>query len=274
LSYEEIAQTLNVLPGEVRRAVAPCPPEGVVCHPAGDQPYLIDSNLIDRLSRQALEVIADFHRQNPLSERGRTTEELVGLLGLGGDSASGTVQWVLANLEAEAKIKKAGRSWALADRPARPDPSLERQAEFVADYIAERGMNVPRISELAKEATRRGINQETLDQILRALVERNEICFADDIYVPASLVASCRKKLLGTLAERDAGMTVAEFRDLVAGNRKTCLALLGLFDAEGVTRRVGDLRVLTRKGRDAVRAEPSASGEGASGDVEEQGDEG
>jgi selenocysteine-specific elongation factor len=274
LSYEEIAQTLNILPGEVRGALAPCLPEGIVCHTAGDQSYLIDSNLIERLGRRALEAIADFHRQNPLSEKGRTTEELVGLVGLGGDSALVTVQWVLANLEAEGKIKKVGRTWALTDRPARPDPRLEGQVEFVANYIAERGMNVPRMSEIVKEAARQGINQETLDQILRALVERKAICFADDIYLPASLVASCRDKLLRTLAERDEGMTVAEFRDLVSGSRKTCLALLSLFDAEGVTRRVGDLRMLTRKGRDAVQAEPLGRGEVASGDIEEQSNEG
>jgi selenocysteine-specific elongation factor len=274
LSYMEIAETLNVLASEVRRAIAQRPPEGVVCYAAGEDSYLIDSDLSDRLRRRVVEVIADFHRQNPLSERGRTPDELVGLLGLGGDSASATVQWMLANLEAEGIIKKVKRSWALTDHPARPDPRLEEQVRFVADYIEDRGMDVPRMSEVNKEATRQGIDPDTLDQILRALVERNEICFADDIYVPASLVASCRDKLLRTLAERDKGMTVAEFRDLVAGNRKTCLALLSLFDAEGVTRRVGDLRVLTRKGRDTIRDEPLSGDEAASSDVEKEANEG
>jgi hypothetical protein len=45
------------------------------------------------------------------------------------------------------------------------------------------------------------------------------------------------------------GITVARFRDLVEGNRKTCLPLLELFDAEGITERRGDVRVITEKGK-------------------------
>jgi selenocysteine-specific elongation factor len=59
--------------------------------------------------------------------------------------------------------------------------------------------------------------------------------------------------LLRALAEREGGMTVAEFRDLVSGNRKICLALLALYDAEGVTKRDGDLRVLTSSGRKMIQ---------------------
>ncbi|MHC4405158.1 MAG: SelB domain-containing protein, partial [Planctomycetota bacterium] len=273
LNHEEIAQILNTLPSEARRVLPQCPPDDVVCYPAAGQSYVIDRRLRERLRRQVLEVTADFHRRNPLSERGRTTDELVGLLALAGDSAAATVQWVLAELETEGRIRKVGRGWVLTDHPARPDPRLERQVEFVATYIAKRGMNIPRMSELAKDAGQQGIDEETLDQILRSLVERKEIFFSDAIYVPASVVASCRERLLRTLAERVEGMTVAEFRDLVSGNRKACLALLSLFDAEGVTRRVGDRRVLTRKGRDAIQAEPSIRGENGSGDVEKPSEE-
>ena len=116
-------------------------------------------------------------------------------------------------------------------------------------------MNVPRMTELLSEAGRQGIDQASLEQILRYLVERGEISYADGVYVHASLAASCRKKLLEALAQRDEGMTVAEFRDLVAGNRKACLALFSLYDAEGVTRRVGDRRVLTAAGRE-IRCNP------------------
>ena len=45
------------------------------------------------------------------------------------------------------------------------------------------------------------------------------------------------------------GITVAQFRDLVQGNRKTCVPLLELFDAQGITKRQGDVRVITEKGR-------------------------
>ena len=45
----------------------------------------------------------------------------------------------------------------------------------------------------------------------------------------------------------DAGrITLARFRDLIGSSRRTAQLLLERFDADGVTRRVGDERVLRR----------------------------
>ena len=46
--------------------------------------------------------------------------------------------------------------------------------------------------------------------------------------------------------ERAGGITLARFRDLLGVSRKTSQSLLERFDADGVTRRTGDLRVLRR----------------------------
>jgi hypothetical protein len=48
-------------------------------------------------------------------------------------------------------------------------------------------------------------------------------------------------------------MTVAQFRDLVSGNRKLCLLLFAIFDREGMTQRAGDVRVITEKGKAALQ---------------------
>jgi selenocysteine-specific elongation factor len=42
-------------------------------------------------------------------------------------------------------------------------------------------------------------------------------------------------------------ITLARFRDLVGTSRKTAQLLLERFDADGVTRRVGDYRISRRK---------------------------
>ena len=43
------------------------------------------------------------------------------------------------------------------------------------------------------------------------------------------------------------GITLAEFRDALGVGRKTAQLYLERFDADGVTRRVGDARVLRRR---------------------------
>jgi selenocysteine-specific elongation factor len=44
-------------------------------------------------------------------------------------------------------------------------------------------------------------------------------------------------------------ITIARFRDLYGGGRRTAQLLLERFDADGLTRRVGDERVLRRAAR-------------------------
>jgi len=55
----------------------------------------------------------------------------------------------------------------------------------------------------------------------------------------AALVAEC--EVAGSIA-------LARFRDLLGVGRKTAQLLLERFDADGLTRRVGDERVLRRRG--------------------------
>jgi hypothetical protein len=53
--------------------------------------------------------------------------------------------------------------------------------------------------------------------------------------------------MLEFLRQNEAGITVAQFRDLIAGNRNNAIAILEYFDSEGITLRKGNIRVLTRK---------------------------
>ncbi len=50
------------------------------------------------------------------------------------------------------------------------------------------------------------------------------------------------------------GSTVAEFRDPVEGNRRTCLLLLAQYESEGIIERLGDRRIITEQGRSLLRS--------------------
>jgi selenocysteine-specific elongation factor len=57
------------------------------------------------------------------------------------------------------------------------------------------------------------------------------------------------RRLLVDECEREGSITLARFRDLIGAGRKQAQLLLERFDADGLTRRVGDERVLRRKAR-------------------------
>ncbi len=61
------------------------------------------------------------------------------------------------------------------------------------------------------------------------------------------------RDLLVTECEAAGSITLARFRDLVGVGRRDAQLLLERFDADGLTRRVGDGRVLRRAGRSSAR---------------------
>jgi selenocysteine-specific elongation factor len=80
----------------------------------------------------------------------------------------------------------------------------------------------------------------------RFLEERGRLVRVGDGYaVSADAYVEARNTLVEEL-ERTERITLARFRDLLGTSRKTAQLLLERFDADGVTRRIGDERVLRR----------------------------
>ena len=69
----------------------------------------------------------------------------------------------------------------------------------------------------------------------------------DGLAVSASAYAQAREAVVAE-CEAAGRITLARFRDLLGVGRKTAQLLLERFDADGLTRRVGDERVLRRRG--------------------------
>ena len=251
LSHQDIADALNMRPDEVLKVLKQNMPEGVVPYSSDDGTYLLAKAEHDRLVEQVLKKITAYHRRNPLLEGGRTADELTGILGLGeGTSGEEFLRLMLENMP---ELKKVGRTWALKVHSAEISPEMRKRIDLVEKFLVGCKMQTPLMSDISVLASRHKMDEHETNQILRYLVSNGKAYFVEREYIHASVVDRCRKKLLQALAERDKGMTVAEFRDLVGGNRKICLLLLAIYDAEGVTEREGDLRVLAERGRKKIK---------------------
>ena len=78
---------------------------------------------------------------------------------------------------------------------------------------------------------------------LRSWVADGRVVKVGDAWWAATAVAEAARRVTAALGDRPDGITVAEVRDALDSSRKPTLAVLGLFDANGITRRRGDLRV-------------------------------
>jgi len=143
----------------------------------------------------------------------------------------------------EGRVAKVADGYASADASGALSDEQERLAAAVAGSLADAGLSPPTLASLSEDL---GVDKRALTQTLEALVSRGVVVRADkDLWFAAAAVGEARERLCEALA-RLPQLTLAEFRDLVGIGRRDAQALLELFDREGVTRRVGDARVLRK----------------------------
>ena len=114
---------------------------------------------------------------------------------------------------------------------------LEREAEALLENLREAGTEPP-----AAEPT----------PALRLLVKRGEAVELGGSLFAAHEVAESMLERIKTICREEGEITLAELRDSLATSRKFAQAWLEYSDAAGVTSRTGDVRVLTRRHRQAI----------------------
>jgi selenocysteine-specific elongation factor len=115
----------------------------------------------------------------------------------------------------------------------------------LASLLAAQGLAPATVAELATSAhVDAGVARRALT---RLAAEGRIVRLSPELHFDAAVVAGARNALVQALHKHSAGLTAAELRDALGVSRKYAIPLLEYFDAQGVTKREGDLRVL-RKG--------------------------
>lgn len=241
----EIAFNLNISPREVEECIEKKLARDIVKYDVKEGMILITGERLQNLRQGIVNAIKEFKRQNPLIDRGANLNEIMGSLKFEKGSADEEVlKKVLEYQTQKGKLLEKNKTWMLADGMAALDKETKAHLDFFSDYLKRFKMKTPLISQIKNEAEKRHLSERELKQMLYKLVSMGEVYRIKDDYIHASIVDTCREKLNKELSGRKDGITVAEFRDLVGGNRKICLLLLAQYDSEMFTQRVGDVRIL------------------------------
>jgi selenocysteine-specific elongation factor len=252
IDHVSIALALNISPEDVLSVVRPRPPEGVAVFSSGAKHYLISERHLNSLSALAQKAIDDFHRANPLKDAGRTAEELQGILAMGtGDDAKQFTNLFMEGLVQKGTLKRNGNTFSAPAHSVSLSKQEMEQCRVIEEFFKKSGMQTPVYADLVLYSRKHSIDEKQLKKFLQFMASAKILYLVEGQYLHCSIVDICRKKLVKELKGKPDGLTVAQFRDLVSGNRKICLLLYALFDAEGITERKGDVRVLTEKGKSA-----------------------
>ncbi|HXG42547.1 MAG TPA: selenocysteine-specific translation elongation factor [Dehalococcoidia bacterium] len=180
------------------------------------------------LLARAREALAAYHRQWPL-RRGMPREELRSRLGV----SQRTFDAVVAHWAGSGVLREEGGAVALPEHRPTPSPEQRRRAEEFLAALRATPFHPPSPSGLEQELLS---YLEAEGQVVRV---SPEVVFAADAY----------QEMVRRVTEaigRQGSVTLAQVRDLLGTSRKYAQALLEHLDAQGVTVRRGDERVLRR----------------------------
>ncbi|MBE0476381.1 MAG: SelB C-terminal domain-containing protein, partial [Coriobacteriia bacterium] len=146
----------------------------------------------------------------------------------------------------------AARGSAVVERgearhPAAAVSALAAEEEAAAGLLPllhEQALAPSTVAELAASA---GVDAGVARKVLSRLAASGAVVrVGPELHFDAAAIAGARARLESFLADKPGGATAAELRDVLRVSRKYAIPLLEYFDAQGVTRREGDLRVLRR----------------------------
>jgi selenocysteine-specific elongation factor len=239
LTEKELFARAGLAPKELTRLLETLGAKGGALLVDKESRRFVSSSVFQALAARTLALLEAFHAAQPESD-GMPKAELEQKLGVLHERTFGRLLATLVEqhkLEAGEVVRLAGRRGRLDAGGSSLKGALEAalqkgalQPATHAELAAQLKAPLPRVLEL-----------------LELLVKEGRAHKAGELHFHAAAVAALEEKLRAHLSQHES-ISTAEFKDLVGASRKFVIPLAELFDARKVTLRVGERRLLRKRG--------------------------
>ncbi|HEV8456942.1 MAG TPA: selenocysteine-specific translation elongation factor [Methylomirabilota bacterium] len=204
---------------------------------AVDREWYLHRDANERLRSQTLALLGAFHAENPL-RTGISREEL---RSRAGNAQERVFAQLLASLEAEGLVRSEKDQVRLASHEIRLSAEQERIVRGLEADFLKAGAAPPSPEEALARLGVRGTEKHELFQLL--VSDRRLLRVKESLYFHAEALRAIQDKIVAHLREKkDIGP--GDVKDLLGISRKYAIPLMEYFDAQRVTVRQGERRVL------------------------------
>ncbi|MFO7916681.1 MAG: selenocysteine-specific translation elongation factor [Anaerolineae bacterium] len=183
-------------------------------------------DLLDRLE----DMLTHYHERFPL-RLGMPREEVKSRLHLGEAAFDGFLRRAVE----EQKVETTPTTVRLPDHRVVLSPQQEQEVEEVLAAFEEQPFTPPSLNQ---------VEDALGPELLQYLIDRGELIkVSDSVAFHAEAYAEMRECLIAYLQEHES-VAVAEVRDMFDSSRRYALGFLESMDRAGITKRLGDVRIL------------------------------
>lgn len=193
---------------------------------------------IDKLKNEALEILDEYHKNNPL-KAGISKEEFK--TRLVGKAVKQRLYDDIIKVLSEDTIKVGTKFVSRKDFEIKFDRRQEQIKNEILNKMKEAAYQPPKPLDLIKSY---GREEKAAKMVFDALFEAEVfVKVSSDIFILKEYLDDAREKVVNFLKE-NGEITPSEFRDMVSTSRKYAVPILEYFDSEKITKRIEDKRVL------------------------------
>ncbi len=247
LSHLEIADHLHLKPNDLIAVIFNFLPGDIVFFQDQENILLLQKKIVTATQNKILSNLQEYHRKNPLKEKGRNFKELLGIFGaIQNEQTNLLLKLLLNKLIEEGKIRQKQDTWLLSSHRVQLDAQTKNLIRQVDAFLQSIGNTSADFTEIKKHVSDQ-ISDHKLQQILDFLQAEGKIHFIQMRYLHHDFIQQAKSMIIEFLEQNPQGITIAQCRDLIKGNRANALLILDWLDNTGVTLRKGNFRFLTKK---------------------------
>ena len=237
IMIDEAARLLELTEQEIKNCAAELAQLKKIYITGTGGALLVSGAYLKRICGDLYAALAEFHKRNPESI-GMEYEEIASLTGI---SNRQTFDAVLGILRANTQFKYVDNRIRLNNFAFASDSGFMNRAAWAADVITKAGYSMLTLDEVAAASN---LERAKVNEIIAYLRENGEIVIVGGKYIlPKTLLDSLSQKLLPIRSD----ITLSAAREITGCSRKYLIPLLEYMDGVGITRRVGDKRILLKK---------------------------
>ena len=200
--------------------------------------FTVHTSFIKELGGRSQNILNKYHKENPLQKGMPIREFCMSLLpSVQPNNAESIVKLICG----EGFIKINGQDVAHAQFTIKATDSHNKIRDAILSSFIDGGFSPPSYDDVASGFAK---DKKIFEQVFQALVKSGDmLLLTPQIYV-------CKEyydravQLFTDLAKSKGEVALADFRDAISASRKYALAFLEYFDKKGITKKVGDGRIL------------------------------
>jgi selenocysteine-specific elongation factor len=238
---KELRERVNIPPDRLSKLLGGLMMKGEIVAIDGDDGRFLHHSGYEKLKKEALSYILEFHEKYPL-RLGPSKEEVKSKLPKTVETK--LFQHILKELVDLKEVLVEKDKLRLSTHRVSLRDDQERVKNKVERLFAQAGLQSPSIKELASKLS---TDESEVRNVVRLLVEEGVMIKAkEDLYFHAQAVEKLKAELIQFLRAHHE-ITTAEFKELTKVSRKYAIPLIEYFDNSKVTIRVGEKRLLRGK---------------------------